>query len=471
MEEKSVGSNKDLSSRRAQAAQPIFANGQSDFFEKRLEPFDPEPFQRRRDLVAEAIGSGGAAVLFGASNVERNAGCDFPFRQNSYFYYLTGFEEPNAALVIDGDTGMSTLFCQERDPELETWTGKRAGLDGAVDVYGFEDSADSEELFDELPDLLKGKRVLSSLPGASPDKDAELAAMWFSGECDRRAAQAIPESLTHLRGLLDPMRQIKDETEILNLERAAAISAHGHLAAMRLTRPGMTEREIQAEIEREFTRRGSKFPAYGTIVGSGANACILHYVSNDSVVADGAAVMVDAGAEYRCYAGDVSRTYPANGKFSPAQRRVYEAVLRCNELCIAQAVAGNNMGALNKTADEHLCRELIDLGLIKAGFEEAMAQKLYRRFYMHSIGHFVGLDVHDVGRTRRADGAPEPFAPNMCFTVEPGLYIPDEPDIPPEFRGIGARIEDNVRVTPQGPVVYTCGVPKAIDEVEAACGR
>lgn len=435
--------------------------------ENAMSGFDARPFAQRRKKVLKEIGDG-IAVVFGAKECPRNSDNTYPFRQNSHFLWLTGYNEPEAILVLDGARKKSILFNLPKKPEEEVWTGIRHGQKGAVETFKMDEAYCVYDFDDMLAELLIDHETLWSFFGDNPEEEAGLLEEWWGRDVSFKKGVVDAKNVSNLRHVVDPMRLIKDKSEIALLKKAAKASALGHNRAMMNTRPGMIEWEIEGEILNEFAKWGCRFPSYNTIVASGVNACVLHYVSNSSPMKDGDLVMIDAGAECEGYAGDISRTYPVNGKFSPAQRKVYEAVLRVNEGIIKMVSPKVSLMELNRRSQKLITKELIDLGLVQGPLDEAVEDREFFRFYMHSIGHYLGLDVHDVGERFR-DGKEVKLQPGMCITVEPGIYIPDEEDIPKEYRGIGIRIEDNVLVTEKGCEVYTNDTPKDPDEVEKMC--
>ncbi|MDO5687004.1 MAG: aminopeptidase P N-terminal domain-containing protein [Neisseria sp.] len=419
----------------------------------------------RRERVFDAIGTDGVAVLFAAPEQRRSNDTFYPYRPDSDVYYLSGFDEPEAVLVLSGARREAVLFCREKNPEREIWDGFRYGVDLAQEWFGFDRCASIGCLSNELAGCLQGHRHLYALWNRYPQQEALLLQTWY-GLRSSAACAPQPTSCVDLRTVLHPLRLIKDACELDLLRRAAAISAQGHLRAMRCTRPDMTEYQIEGEIACEFARHGARQVAYASIVAGGKNACTLHYVNNQDTLRDGDLLLIDAGAEYGLYAGDISRTFPVNGRFTAAQRELYQVVLAANKAVIAAARAGVSYDFLGDLAAKILTQGLLDLKLLSGSLSDHLSAKNYRRFYMHGFGHWLGLDVHDVG-DRFADGQPVILRENMCLTVEPGLYIPDEPDIPPQWRGVGIRIEDNIIIQRDGAEVYTADAPKEIADIEA----
>ena len=410
----------------------------------------------RREKVFDEIGKDGVAVIFAAPERRRSNDTFYPYRQDSNFFYLTGFNEPDAALILEGSKRESILFCRDKNPEREIWDGVRCGVENAKCLYYMDKTYDIEQFRKKLTGYLKGHQRLFFISKQNRKLDKEVLRLWFSLQTKRQKTQDICKDFN---SILTPMRQIKDEVELNFLRQAAKISAAGHIRAMQSVKPDMWEYQIEGIVLSEFFQYGARNPAYNTIVAGGKNACILHYIDNQDKLKNGDLLMMDAGAEWHNYAGDISRTFPVNGKFSAAQKAVYEVVLGVNKAVISAVKSGVLYADLHKLSEKLLTQGLIDLGLLSGSLDMLLKKKAFRRFYMHGIGHFLGLDVHDVGERKT-------LRENMCLTVEPGLYIPDEPNIPAEFRGVGIRIEDNVIVGKDSCEVYTQDAPKEIDEIE-----
>jgi len=427
---------------------------------------DITPFRDRRRRLLESMASG-VAVLPTASEKTRNRDSHYPYRADSYFQYLTGFTEPEAVLVlIAGDAPKSVLFCRERDPDKEIWDGFRHGPELAREVFGF-DEAHAIVAFDHmLPELIANQPALWHALGADPSWDARIATALNAVRAQSRAGKRPPAAIYDPRTLLDEMRLIKDTYEIALMRRAADITAEGHRRAMRAAAPGRYEYELEAELLHEFRRRGSQFPAYSSIVAAGANACVLHYVSNDRRMGDGEMLLIDAGCELDGYAADISRSFPVNGRFSGAQADVYGLVLAAQQAAIAAVRPGASFIAPHDAAVKVLVQGMIDLKLLAGSFDGAMETESYKRFYMHRTSHWLGSDVHDVGEYKAGDDW-RPLAPGMVLTVEPGCYIRPGDDLPPAFWNIGVRIEDDVLVTGAGCEILTAQAPKSIVEIEA----
>jgi Xaa-Pro aminopeptidase len=425
----------------------------------------------RRRRVAAAIGSEAALVLGGGELHTRSNDTEFRFRPDSDFYYLTGLAEPGAVMVLrPGHDPELTLFVRARDPEKEVWSGRRVGPDGATETFGANKAFPLEELAKELPGLLDGARQVY-LPLGSHERVRREVLRVIEGLRRRnRYGSQPPEALIDARVPIGEDRIAKDEGGLRSLRRAVDITVAGHLEAMRRVRPGMHEYEIEALIEYEFRRRGSAGPGYGTIVGAGDNATILHYVDNDGLLRAGSLLLVDAGAEFDLMSGDVTRTYPVSGRFTPAQRDLYDIVLAANRAGIEATTVGNHIDAIHHTCLKILVQGLLDLGLVEGSMDQLLEQEGYKKYYMHRTSHWLGADVHDAGYYC-LQRQPRSLRPGFVLTVEPGLYVAaDDTTAPAELRGTGIRIEDDVLVGEGGPEVLTHGAPKAIAELEAIIG-
>jgi len=420
-------------------------------------------YASRRRRLAQAIGEAVAVVPTAPERV-RNRDSHYPYRFDSHFYYLSGFTEPEAVLVLA--SGKSILFCRERNVERETWDGFRYGPEAARERFGFDEAHPIASLDQEMTQLLENRAALYYPMGADPEWDAR-ALRWVNAVRARvRAGIAAPEHVHDVRAVIDDMRLVKDPHELGIMRRAARIAAAAHRRAMQRVRPGRHEYEIEAELLYEFRRNGAQFPAYSPIVAGGANACILHYVSNDAVLHDGDLLLVDAGCELDGYASDLTRTFPVDGRFSAAQREVYDIVLAAQRAALESVRPAAAWNEPHDAAVRVLAQGLLDLKLIAGSLQEALEKESYKRFYMHRTGHWLGLDVHDAGDYKR-QGAWRTLAPGMTLTVEPGLYIRGDDDIPERLRNIGVRIEDDVLVADAGCEVLTAEAPKAIADVEA----
>jgi len=426
-------------------------------------------FARRRRQLMRMAGNDAILVLPAAPERVRSHDTHYPYRQDSDFWYLCGFPEPEAVLVLVPGRrhGETLLFCRERDPERESWDGPRAGQEGAVEHYGMDDAYPIEDLDEILPGLLEGRSRVYYHFGRDADFDLKLIGWVRHVRAQVRQGAQPPHEFLELGHLLHDLRLFKSKEELKLMQRAADISIEAHRAAMRAVRPGIHEYELQADVERVF-RANDAWPAYGSIVGAGANACVLHYRANNGVARDGDLVLIDAGAEFRGYASDITRTFPVNGRFSPAQRALHDLVGQAQQAALAQAQPGVPYEAGHLAAVEVLTEGLLRLGLLKGSLERNIAEGHYRRFYRHKTGHWLGLDVHDVG-DYRIEGESRLLEPGMVFTIEPGLYVsPDDTTVAEKWRGIGIRTEDDVVITEQGHRVLTDGLVRSAEEIEAA---
>jgi len=429
----------------------------------------PNEFKRRRRQLMQMMGPGSVAILPAAPEVVRNRDVHYPYRPDSDFYYLTGFSEPEAiAVLIPGRKPAEyVLFCRERDEKRERWDGARAGQEGAVGEYGADDSfpiADCEEI---LPGLLEECSRVFYAMGSNPDLDKRLADWVNQIRGKARSGVHGPVEFVALDHYLHEMRLYKSPAEAQRMRHAARITAAAHSRLMQTCRPGMHEYELEAEFIHECATRGARFQAYPSIVGGGANACVLHYVDNRDELKDGDLVLVDAGCEYGYYASDITRTFPVSGRFSPVQRALYEIVLAAQESAIAKVKPGNHWNDPHDAAVRVITKGLVDLGLLKGPVSRLIKDQAYTRFYMHRTGHWLGMDVHDVG-DYKVDGAWRELEPGMTLTVEPGIYIPaGMRGVPKKFWNIGIRIEDDVLVTKTGHEVLTRDAPKSVAEIEA----
>jgi len=414
------------------------------------------------------MGPGAVALLPGAGMVTRSNDTEFPFRQDSDFWYLTGFDHPDAVAVLRTDGGPAyTLFVQPREPEAETWTGRRPGVEGARRDYGADEARPVGELPERLPELLGGARRLYHVLGRDAELDRRLIGALEGLRRRTRSGAEPPAEIVDPRPIVHEMRLVKEATELDLMREAADITREAHGEAARLARPGRFEYELEAVLDWVFRRRGGWGPAYGSIVGSGPNATILHHVRNDRRMRDGELVLIDAGAEYRGYAADVTRTYPVGGRFSAPARQVYEAVLDAQLHALSLCRPGTTLDAIHEGTVRRLVERMVDLGLLAGEVDGLLEQGAYRPYYMHRTGHWLGLDVHDAG-AYTVKGEPRVLEPGMVFTVEPGIYVaPDAADAPEPLRGLGVRIEDDVVVTADGIEILSAGVPKGADDIEA----
>jgi len=409
------------------------------------------------------------AIIPSARDQVRSRDTEFPFRQDSDFYYLTGFEEPDAVLVLVPGRrhGQFVMFCRERDPTMELWHGYRAGPEGVCDKYQADDAFPISDIDDILPGLIEGRdRVYYSM-GRVADFDRRIMGWVNSIREQVRTGAVPPGEFTDLDHMLHDQRLIKSAAELRLMRQAGAITVRAHQRAMQFCRPGVYEYQLEAELQHEFAMAGARYPAYNSIVGGGRNACVLHYVENRDQLKDGDLVLIDAGCEYEYYAADVTRTFPVNGKFSKEQRAIYDVVLKSQLAAIDAVRPGNHWSESHDATVKVITEGLVKLGLLKGKVSTLIKNEAYKEFYMHKAGHWLGLDVHDVG-DYRVDDEWRLLEPGMVLTIEPGIYIAaDNKKVPLKWRGIGVRIEDDVAVTADGNEVLTAGLPKAADEIEA----
>ncbi len=421
--------------------------------------------ERRARLAAQM--KRGVAVLSTSPERIRNRDAHYPFRFDSYFHYLCGFPEPEAVLVIvAGDEVRSILFCRDKDIEREIWDGFRYGPQAAQEAFGVDEARSIETLDKAMPELLADQPAIFCDVGENSEWDGRLIEWLNAVRAQVRTGIAAPGEIRDVRKLLDEMRLIKDASELDIMRRAAAISARAHRRAMRATRPGRFEYEIEAELLHEFRAGGAQAPAYSPIVAGGANACVLHYVSNDARLDADELLLIDAGCELDGYASDITRTFPVGGRFVGAKREIYELVLAAQAAAIASTRAGNSWQDPHDAAVRVLVQGFVDLGLCSGSVDGVIESGDYRRFYMHRTGHWLGMDVHDCGDYKR-EGQWRTLEPGMVLTVEPGCYVRPDERVPERFWNIGVRIEDDAVVTPQGCEIITSDAPKSIAEIEA----
>ena len=434
-------------------------------------------YAARRARVLALMPPGAVAVLPTAPEVTRNSDSEYLYRHDSYFYYLTGFSEPDSVLVMvaaradSGAPARSILFCRQKNLEREIWEGYRHGPEGARAAFGFDAAYPAEDLDGEIVNLLADAPALYYALGGSLDAQVKL---WLASvKRMARTGVSAPASAVDLLPLLDEMRLFKDAGEQATMLRAATISAQAHARAMRASKPGMYEYEIEAELLHEFRRNGAQAPAYNSIVAAGANACVLHYSANNARSSDGDLILIDAGCELDGYASDITRTYPVNGRFSAPQRRLYELVLAAQAAALKAIAPGLPYSGAHEAAVQVLAQGMLDLGLLNTAahgsLADVIANKSYLQFYMHGTGHWLGMDVHDVGQYRdtAAEGKPSrALQAGMVLTVEPGIYVRPAEGVPEEFWNIGIRIEDDVLVTPEGHTVLSAAAPKTVAEIE-----
>jgi len=420
-------------------------------------------YRLRRERLARGMGAGVAVVPTAPERV-RNRDTHFPYRFDSHFYYLTGFAEPEAVLVLASSKAI--LFCREKSAEREIWEGFRYGPAAARERFGFDEAYPIDELDERLAAMLENQPALFYPVGADAAWDARAMGWLNTVRAKARAGTAAPDRVQDVRGLIDELRLVKDTHELGIMRRAARITAGAHRRAMQQARPGRNEYEVEAELLHEFRRNGAQFPAYWPIVAGGANACVLHYVFNDAPLRDGDLLLIDAGCELDGYAADLTRTFPVNGRFNGAQRSLYEVVLEAQRVAIAAVKPGNVWNDPHDAAVRALAQGMLDLKLLAGTLDSVLEKETYRRFYMHRTGHWLGLDVHDAGEYKRA-GKWRTLAPGMTLTVEPGLYVQPAADVPAAFHNLGVRIEDDVAVTEAGCEVLTAEAPKAVGDIEA----
>ena len=428
-------------------------------------------FAKRRRRLMDMMDEGSIALVPASPVRPRNRDVDFPYRPDSNFYYLTGFGEPEAVAVFmpGREQGEFVMFCRERDPAAEQWHGTRLGLEGACERHGADDAFPIGDIDDILPGLLEDRSRVYYAMGHYQEFDQRLLAWVARLRGGARSSGGLGEFVM-LDHLVHEMRLFKSKAEIGAMSKAAEVSAAAHERAMRICRPGMSEYQIEAELLYEFTRAGCRSAAYPSIVAGGANACTLHYTDNSDRLRGRDLLLIDAGAEYDFYASDITRTFPVGGRFSRAQRDVYSVVLAAQEAAIDTVAPGRTVDDVHNAAVRVLVEGLVGLGALKGRVKRIIEKEKYKRFYMHRTGHWLGMDVHDVG-DYRIDDQPRVLEPGMVMTVEPGLYVaPGDEKAPRRLRGIGIRIEDDVLVTDSGREVLTSAVPKSIDEVEAIVG-
>lgn len=412
------------------------------------------------------------AIIPAAHEKTRSYDTEYKFRQDSDFWYLTGFPEPDAIAVIDPGNKKApyTLYVRPRDPEMETWFGRRAGVEGAVRKFGADRAFPIARFTADLPKILNGRDILYYRFAVDGPLD-HLILNYLKEQRVRRLKSAYPpHTIIDPTPIIGEMRLHKSPEEIELMQKAADIAAEAHILAMKKVRPGMNESQVEALIEAHMRDRGASGVAYNSIVGSGPNATILHYVENNAVLRDGDLLLIDAGAEYQVYASDITRTFPVNGRFSPAQREIYDVVLDVQLKCIEYTRPGNTVKGRQEYSIELLTEGMVKLGLLKGKTSDLIKKKAYMKYYMHGVGHYLGLDVHDAGRYFVDQHAKisRPFAPGMVLTVEPGIYVPpDDKTAPAKYRGIGIRIEDDVVVTESGNRILTSKVPKHPEEIES----
>ena len=439
-------------------------------------------FSARRARLCAAMQPGAVAILPTAPEVPRNSDTDYPYRHDSYFYYLTGFTEPDSVLVLvaahAGHAAQAILFCRQKNSEREIWDGFRHGPDGAKAAFGFDAAFPIEELDTEMARLLANAPAAYYALGHSAALDLQMKTGLASVRRQARSGVTAPAVAHDLLAMLDEMRLFKDDGEQAVMLRAATISGQAHERAMRASRPGMFEYEIEAELLHEFRRNGAQFPAYTPIVAAGANACVLHYNLNNAQSRDGDLILIDAGCELDSYAADITRTYPVNGRFSAPQKMLYELVLAAQAAALAQVRPGTIYTAIHDAAVQVLAQGMLDTGLLDknkfGSVDDVIAERAHQQFYMHGTGHWLGLDVHDTGAYRdvHLEGKPSrPLQAGMVLTVEPGIYVRPAEGVPEQFWNIGIRIEDDVLVTAGGHAILSDAAPKTVAAIEQTMRR
>lgn len=426
-------------------------------------------FKQRRDHLAQKMGANSVAIIATRAEMYRNRDADYKYRADSSFYYLTGFAEPEAVAVLEtfaeGEMYRYSLFCRERNREMEIWNGYRAGVEGAVEIYGADEAFAIDLLDQEIIAKLLNKDRLYFRIGHQAEFDARVSQWIQKADAQQRRGSTSPAEVIQLDRLIDEMRLKKSAQEIELMQIASNISADAHTRAMQSVKPEMMEYALEAELNYIFGKHGC-VPAYNSIVGGGENACILHYVENNKPLKDGDLVLIDAACEYEFYASDITRTFPVNGKFSPEQKALYNIVLDAQLAAIDATRIGNHYKYPHEVAVKILTQGLVELGLLSGNVDELVESEAFRQFFMHGTGHWLGMDVHDVGAYKHGEDW-RAYEAGMVVTVEPGLYVaPDDETVDAKWRGIGIRIEDDIVVTENGPLVLTKNVVKTVEEIE-----
>ncbi|SFD71507.1 Xaa-Pro aminopeptidase [Pseudoalteromonas denitrificans] len=427
---------------------------------------DITEFKTRRDNLLQKMDPNSIAIIPAGVELTRSRDTEFPFRQDSDFLYLTGFLEPEAVLVLSPSLeNQSTLFCRNKDKIAEIWCGRRVGPEQAKDQYLFDQTYALSELKDTLLTLVNGHSVLYYGQGTYADFDEQIWQLLNTLRGGPKKGYKAPAIIKDVRSLVHEMRLFKSENEIDLMRRAALISVQSHIRAMKFSKSGAFEFQLEAELHHHYAMNGARYPAYGTIVGSGDNANILHYTENSDVLKENDLVLIDSGCELEGYAADITRTFPVSGQFSPAQKQLYQLVLDAQLAALEYYKPGFTLKQASVAATKVLTQGMINLGLLEGELNELIQKEAYKAFYMHGLGHWLGLDVHDVGEYK-LDEKDRVFEPGMVLTVEPGLYVAKDSQAPEQFKGIGIRIEDNILITAQGHENLTVSLPKTIDEIE-----
>jgi len=437
-------------------------------------------FQQRRASLLSQCEPNSICIVAASSLVTRSNDTEYLFRQDSDFWYLTGFNEPNAFLVLSnngffkytGETPViekktsSIIFVQASDEHAEIWHGRRLGVDNAAMKLGTDLAYDTDDVDEELVDIINGHEHIYFSFDAEPLVESTISAALAECRNAPKQSKVAPSNMHDIQPLLHAMRLLKSDAEIMIMQRAADISAMAHVRAMIFCQPGRFEYQLEAEIHHEFAMQNARSPAYGTIVGSGENACILHYTENADELSSGDLVLIDAGCELEGYAADITRTFPVNGKFSPVQKELYQLVLDSQQAALAQLKPGNTISQAMQACVRVLVEGLVELGILSGSVESNIEKETWRKYFMHGLGHWLGLDVHDVG-IYKINAMDRPLEVGMVMTVEPGLYIPASANVDEKFKSIGIRIEDDIVITVGGNHIMTSKVPKAVNEIEA----
>lgn len=432
----------------------------------------PRMTKRHLEEFMRRMAPKSVAIIPGAREATRSNDTNYRFRQDSDFFYLTGFEEPDSiAVVKPSETNKFTMFVRPRDPEREIWDGRRAGVEGAVSEFGADAAFPIADFNSKLREILSDMDTLYYRLGVNRELDDAIVREIAAMRSVNRKPIHPPQTIVDPGSIIHEMRVVKSPEELQIMQTAADIAAEAHVEAMKAVQPGMQEYQIEALIEQIFRRRGAAGPAYTSIVGGGPNATVLHYINNDAELRDGDLLLIDAGAEYKGYASDITRTFPINGRYTKAQREIYDLVLKAQMSCVEMVRPGVTHDQLKQHSIEVLTEGMVELGLLKGDAEELIKEKKHEQFYMHGLGHMIGIDVHDVGQYYFGQDS-RPLEPGVVMTVEPGLYIsPNTKDVPEQYLGIGVRIEDDVLCTNNGPRVLTNKVPKQAEEIEALMAR
>ncbi|MCG7546665.1 Xaa-Pro aminopeptidase [Pseudoalteromonas sp. Of7M-16] len=428
-----------------------------------------EEFVARRARLLNSLDNNAVAIIPAAAEITRSRDTEFPFRQDSDFFYLTGFKEPDAVLVLHKDkagSGRTILFCRNKDKLAEIWHGRRVGFEMAKSQFAMDETYALTDLDDELLALVNGCATLYFGQGTYPLFDDKVWSLLSTLRGAPKKGYKAPETIKDIRPLVHEMRLFKSDNEIAVMRKAAQISAQAHVRAMQFAKPDATEYQLEAEIHHHYAMNGARYPAYGTIVGSGNNANILHYTENSDALKSGDLILIDSGCELEGYAADITRTFPVSGQFSAAQTEIYNLVLKAQLAAFEEVKPGGTLVKANKQVVRVLTEGLIELGILSGTVDELIEAQACKAFYMHGVGHWLGLDVHDVGEYK-LDEADRPFEAGMVLTIEPGLYFDEDAEVPAQYKGIGVRIEDDLLITQNGHENLTVDVPKSIAEIEA----